>query len=141
MRTCLSPHRGHRDGSRRGSSPDLAVAEAQSRIERTVKEKRIQKKYEEEFKRQGVEMVIHSGKTQAQIGRELGVSGYSLNLWKKAYLKRMEPAQLGSRQMSPEQMVAEIKRQQKEIEYLRRQREILKKAMSILGEEPNTGMR
>ena len=38
-------------------------------------------------------------------------------------------------------MVAEIKRQQKEIEYLRRQREILKKAMSILGEEPNTGMR
>ena len=43
----------------------------------------------------------------------------------------------GSRQMSPEQMVAEIKRQQKEIEYLKRQREILKKAMSILGEEPN----
>jgi cell division protein FtsB len=37
--------------------------------------------------------------------------------------------------------VAEIKRQQKEIEYLRQQREILKKAMSILGEEPNTGMR
>ena len=38
-------------------------------------------------------------------------------------------------------MVAEIKRQQKEIEYLKRQREILKKAMSILGEEPNPGMR
>jgi transposase len=110
-------------------------------MERTVKEKKIQKKYEEEFKRQAVELVIHSGKTQAQIARELGVSGYSLNLWKKAYLKGMEPAQLGSRQMSPEQMVAEIKRQQKEIEYLRRQREILKKAMSILGEEPNTGMR
>ena len=36
---------------------------------------------------------------------------------------------------------AEIKRQQKEIEYLKRQREILKKAMSILGEEPNPGMR
>ncbi len=110
-------------------------------MERTVKEKKIQKRYEEEFKRQAVELVIHSGKTQAQIARELGVSGYSLNLWKKAYLKRMEPAQLGSRQMSPEQMVAEIKRQQKEIEYLKRQREILKKAMSILGEEPNPGMR
>ena len=63
-----------------------------------MKEKKIQKKYEEEFKRQAVELVIHSGKTQAQIARELGVSGYSLNLWKKAYLKRMEPAQLGSRQ-------------------------------------------
>ena len=106
-----------------------------------MKEKRIQKKYEEEFKRQAVEMVIHSGKTQAQIARELGVSGYSLNLWKKAYLKSMEPGELDSRPMSPEQMVAEIKRQQKEIEYLKRQREILKKAMSILGEEPNPGMR
>src|SRR6266481_221818 len=59
-------------------------------------------------------------KTVLLITRELGVSGYSLNLWKKAYLKRMEPAQVGSTQMSPEQMVAEIKRQQKEIEYLRR---------------------
>ncbi len=110
-------------------------------MERTVKEKKIQKRYDEEFKRQAVELVIHSGKAQAQIARELGVSGYSLNLWKKAYLKSMEPAQLDSRQMSPEQMVAEIKRQQKEIEYLKRQREILKKAMSILGEEPNPGMR
>ena len=110
-------------------------------MERTVKEKKIQKRYEEEFKRQAVELVIHSGKTQAQIARELGVSGYSLNLWKKAYLKSMEPGELDSRPMSPEQMVAEIKRQQKEIEYLKRQREILKKAMSILGEEPNPGMR
>ena len=106
-----------------------------------MKEKKIQKRYDEEFKRQAVELVIHSGKAQAQIARELGVSGYSLNLWKKAYLKSMEPGQLDSRQMSPEQMVAEIKRQQKEIEYLKRQREILKKAMSILGEEPNPGMR
>jgi transposase-like protein len=66
-------------------------------MERTVKEKRIQKKYEEDFKRQAVEMVIHSGKTQAQIARELGVSGYSLNLWKKTYFKRMEPAQRGEK--------------------------------------------
>jgi hypothetical protein len=38
-------------------------------------------------------------------------------------------------------MFAEIRRLQKENEYLKRQREILKKAMSILGEEPNPGMR
>src|SRR5260370_6872854 len=104
-------------------------------MERTVKEKKIQKRYEEEFKRQAVELVIHSGKAQAQIARELGVSGYSLNLWKKAYLKSMEPGQLDSRQMSPEQMVAEIKRQQKEIEYLKRQREILSLVLSNRGTE------
>lgn len=36
---------------------------------------------------------------------------------------------------------AEIRRLQREVEYLRRQREILKKAMSILSEEPQSGMR
>ena len=44
------------------------------------------------------------------------------------------------RQQEPEELLATIQQQQKEIEYLRRQREILKKAMSILGEEPNPGM-
>jgi hypothetical protein len=33
---------------------------------------------------EGEVMVIHSGKTQAQVARELGCSEYSLNLWKKA---------------------------------------------------------
>jgi transposase-like protein len=33
----------------------------------SVKEKKVQKRYDEEFKRQAVELLIHSGKTQAQI--------------------------------------------------------------------------
>jgi transposase-like protein len=86
-------------------------------------------------------MVIHSGKSQAQVARELGVSEYSLNLWKKAYVARTKPAELGGKELSPEQLIDKIRQQQKEIEYLKRQREILKKAMSILGEEPNSGMR
>ena len=63
-----------------------------------MKEKKVQKRYDEEFKRQAVELVIHSGKTQAQIARELGVSEYSLTLWKKEYLRHVRPAELnGSR--------------------------------------------
>jgi transposase-like protein len=84
------------------------------------------------IRRQAVEMVIHSGKTQAQVARELGCSQYSLNLWKKAYLRQQAPAEIDGQQRSPEQMFAEIRRLQKESEYLRRHREILKKAMSIL---------
>ena len=68
-------------------------------------------------------------------------SEYSLNLWKKAYLRQQAPTEIDGEQRSPEQMFAEIRRLQKENEYLKRQREILKKAMSILGEEPNPGMR
>ena len=106
-----------------------------------MKEKKVQKRYEEEFKRQAVELVIHSGKTQAQVARELGVSEYSLTLWKKDYLRQVKPGQLDGEQMSPQEMLEKIRQQQSEIEYLKRQREILKKAMSILGEEPHNGMR
>jgi transposase-like protein len=106
-----------------------------------ISEKKQQRLYSEEFKRHAVEMVIHSGKTLAQVARELGCSDMSLGTWKRAYLKQMAPAQIEGRQQSAEEMVATIRAQQKEIEYLKRQREILKKAMSILGEEPNPGMR
>jgi transposase len=85
--------------------------------------------YQEEFRRQAVEMVIHSGKTQAQVARELGCSEYSLNLWKKAYLRQQAPAEIDGQSRSPEQMLAEIRRLQKENEYLKRQREILKRSL------------
>src|ERR1700757_2844688 len=96
----------------------------------SVKEKRVQKRYEAEFKREAVELVIHSGKTQAQIARELGVSEYSLTLWKKEYLRCVRPAQLNGEQMSPEEMLDKIRQQQSEIEYLKRQREILSLVLS-----------
>jgi hypothetical protein len=53
----------------------------------------------------------------------------------------VRPAELNGEQMSAEEMLEKIRQQQSEIEYLKRQREILKKAMSILGEEPHSGMR
>jgi prefoldin subunit 5 len=56
-------------------------------------------------------------------------------------LKRQEPAPVDGDHQSAEQMAKTIRQLQKEVEYLKRQREILKKAMSIVGEEPNPGMR
>jgi hypothetical protein len=55
-------------------------------------------------------MVIHSGKTQAQVARELACSEYSPTLWEKAYLSQQAPAQIEGQQRSPEQIVAEIRR-------------------------------
>ena len=99
------------------------------------------KPYDELFRRQAVEILIHSGKSQGQIADELGVSGYSLNLWKKKYLTTIANEKVDGRELTPVQMSQEIRRLQKENEYLKRQREILKKAMSILGEEPTGSMR
>jgi transposase len=106
-----------------------------------MSEKRSHRVYSEEFKRQAVELLIQSGKPQAQVARELGCSDMSLSGWKRKYLKDLAPAKQEGRRQEPEELLATIQQQQREIEYLRRQREILKKAMSILGEEPNPGMR
>ena len=107
----------------------------------TVKNSKMARRYGQEFKRQAVELMIHSGKTQRQVARELDVSEYNLNLWKKAYLGQQKPAEVEGEIKSPEEMARLIRQLQKENESLKRQREILKKAMSILGEEPNPGMR
>jgi transposase len=107
----------------------------------TVKNSKMARRYEEEFKRQAVELLIHSGKSQRQVAKELDVSEYSLTLWKKAYLGQQAPAEINGEMKSPEEMARVIGQQHKEIEYLKRQREILKKVMSILGEEPANGMR
>jgi transposase len=106
-----------------------------------VKNSKMARRYGEEFKRQAVELLVLGGKTQRQVARELDVSEYSLNLWKKQYLAERRPAEIEGELKSPEQMAALIRQQHQEIEYLKLQREILKKAMSILGEEPNPGMR
>jgi transposase len=107
----------------------------------TVKNSKMARRYGEEFKRQAVELLIHSGKSQRQVARELDVSEYSLTLWKKAYLGQRAPAEINGEMKSPEEMAKIIRELHRENEYLRRQREILKKAMSILGEEPTNGMR
>jgi transposase-like protein len=62
------------------------------------------KPYQEEFKKQAVELLISSGKPCEQLARELGCSGYSLHLWKKRYLASMSPVTMDGQKMSPQEM-------------------------------------
>jgi transposase len=106
-----------------------------------MKKSEYRKPYEEEFKRQAVELWMSSGRPCEQVARELGVSGYSLHLWKKHYLGQAAPAAVEGQTMSAVEMERELRALRKQVHHLERQREILKKALSILGEEPNPGMR
>ena len=98
----------------------------------TVKNSRMARRYDEEFKRQAVEMVLHSVKSQRQVARELDISDWSLTLWKKAYLGQQKPAEIQGQMKSPEEMAKRIREQHKEIEYLKRQREILSLVLSTV---------
>src|SRR6516162_11923549 len=104
----------------------MADTGTQSKMNTTVKNNsKMARRYGEEFKRQAVELVIHGGKTLRQVARELDVSEYSLNLWKKAYLGQQKPAEIEGQIKSPEEMAKMIWELQKENEYIKRQREIL----------------
>ena len=105
---------------------------------------RIQKKYDAEFRRSAVDMLLTSGKSLKGLSRELGVSDVTLRIWKRAYVKEMgalgdrSPGGVGG--ATPSDLVEEIRRLHKELDRMTRQRDILKKAMGILSETSPGGM-
>jgi transposase len=91
------------------------------------------RRYDREFKQQAVAL-IQSGHSITEVSRDLGVSHWSLSRWlKEAQCGQAlsEPKMLSSE--TPEQR--ELRRLRQENDYLRRQRDILKKACSILSAE------
>jgi transposase len=105
------------------------------------------KNYDHAFRREAVNLLISSARPLSQVAAELGITANSLRAWRNRELAQGCGAQASSaqpkgRSEAPLSDVAgEIRRLQREVEYLRRQREILKKAMSILSEDPQSGMR
>jgi transposase len=91
------------------------------------------RRYGREFKQQAVAL-IQSGRSITEVSRDLGVSHWSLSRWlKEAQLGHAlsEAKTLSSE--TPEQR--KLRRLRQENDYLRRQRDILKKACSILSAE------
>ena len=89
------------------------------------------RRYDAEFKRNAVALV-QSGRSSTQVARDLGVSSWSLRCWiaeaKNGALT--EPKTLAAE--TPDQR--ENRRLKQENDYLRRQRDILKKALAIVSD-------
>jgi transposase len=87
--------------------------------------------YSEEFKREAIELVRLTGKSSAQIAKDLGISDVSLRNW----MKRAErdegkrPDGLSSDERE------ELARLRRENQTLRMEREILKKAAAFFAKE------
>ena len=100
-----------------------------------------QKRYDEEFKSNCVDLLLKSGKPLKPLARELGISGSTLREWRDLYLGRMEqedPRPPGG--ATPREMAEEIRRLRKDMDRVTRQRDILKKALGILSEQSPAGM-
>ena len=88
--------------------------------------------YDEEFKRNAVELLERGERSAVQLSQELGVSDCSLGKWKRKYGKAARSAQ--SSTQAEQSRIAQLERQD---EHISRQRDILKKALAILGQEPS----
>ena len=94
------------------------------------------KRYDENFKRNAVELWLQGGKSVQQIAAELGISDQSIKKWKKALAAL--PAS-GPGQRSVQQLEAENRRLKHELLHVSRQRDILKKTLGIISETPGCG--
>ena len=91
------------------------------------------RRYDREFKDNAVALV-RAGRTISAVARDLGVSTWSLARWVQATnggQAQHEPGTLAAE--TPEQR--ELRRLKQENDYLRQQRDILKKALGILSAE------
>lgn len=88
--------------------------------------------YTKEFKQQAVQLFQTSRKSKTQIARDLGISDSALSKWCKEFGERGEEAFPGKgHQTAIEEENRKLKR---EIEILRQERDILKKAVSIFAQ-------
>jgi transposase-like protein len=88
------------------------------------------RRYDRQFKQDAVTLV-QQGRSTVEVARDLGVSTWSLRQWIKQTKNGRgpgEPKTLASQ--TPEQR--EMHRLKQEVDYLRRQRDILKKALAIV---------
>jgi transposase-like protein len=90
---------------------------------------RYARRYDREFKENAVALV-ESGREVKEVARDLGVSHWSLKNWCKQSQAGKEQTQVGTLD-GESSLQREIRRMRQEIDYLRRQRDILKKALGL----------
>jgi|SRR5215475_1402173 len=94
------------------------------------------RRYDPDFKRQAVDLVLTSGRPVSQVAHELGVPHWTLREWKNKHLKQDGKVEQNIGSITAADLQRENLRLRRELEYAQRQRDILKKALGILSEEP-----
>ncbi len=89
--------------------------------------------FSREFKRDAVQLVTEKGMPVGKVARELDVHPNLLHLWRRKYLGEGEKAFVGKGCLKPEE--AEIKLLRKELEKVREERDILKKALVVFSKQ------
>ncbi len=92
------------------------------------------KQYDKEFKIEAVRLASEPGNTQTQIQHDLGIGQGMISRWKRELNLDTKHAFPGKGNLKPQD--EEVRNLQREVEKLRRERDILKKAVAIFSEDP-----
>ncbi len=87
------------------------------------------RKFSKEFKQNALQLVIEKGMSVGKVARELDVHRNLIHKWRRDYLAEGESALEGSGKLNTE--TSEVKRLQKELEDVKEERDILKKALTV----------
>lgn len=93
---------------------------------------RSNRRYDSEFKREAVKLVVEDKRSISDVESSLGITRGVLKGWVQKHRDQQDPAVVA--QLSTE---AELKQLRKEVEKLRRERDILKKAVVIFSTDPD----
>ena len=102
----------------------------------TMNERR---KYDDEFKKDAVQLLINSGRSIKDVAEELGLERSNLGRWRLTYLRELDQG-TPTAGITPSELEKENRRLRKELAYVQEQRDILKKACGILSDRPGRSM-
>ena len=91
--------------------------------------------YSDEFKREALQLVETSGKTIAEIERDLSLSSGLLHKWRQRYQISDVASETTIERSEIEQLKAELRRVKRENRVLREERDILKKTVQIFSQD------
>jgi transposase len=96
------------------------------------------KRYGREFKLEVIRRVQETGRSQAQVAKELGIAANTLSRWMRQYRSEQDEAFPGKGRQNAKDTL--IRRLRRENERLRKERDFLKKTASYFAakNEPDT---
>ena len=93
------------------------------------------RRYDLEFKLEAVKMASEPGMTATEVEKRLGIGQGVLSRWKRQLKNEGNQAFPGKGHLKPE--AEELRQLKRECERLRRERDILKKAVAIFSTDPH----
>ena len=92
------------------------------------------RRFSVEFKREAVLVILDGSRSPTEVARELDINVNMLHNWRRQYLDDQDNAFPGKGNLKPE--AAEFRRLRRELEEVKLERDILKKALAIFSKTP-----